>query len=64
MKLNINKLCYLTLHSVSIALAIFLSALLLLTDYTVLSYISLIVTYLLGIYLVKQIHRYPLWIQK
>lgn len=60
MKINWNKVCYLVLGSIAIALASILSALLLLTDYTVLTYISFFGTYLFGIYFMKTQRKYKL----
>lgn len=61
MKININYIIYMVLCCVAIALSCVLSSLLLLTDYTVLKYISLFVTFLEGIYLVKVRHKYQLY---
>ncbi len=64
MKLNYNKIIYLTLHSVAVGLLIILSCLLLFTNYVMYTYLSFFTTYALGILLIKKIHKYPLWIQK
>ena len=61
MKLNINYVIYMVLCSIAIALCCVLSSLLLLIDYTALKYISLFVTFFIGIYLVKICHKYQLY---
>lgn len=60
MKINWNKVCYLILGAVAIGLLCILSALLLFTQYKVLTYITLFGTYLFGIYFVKTQHKYKL----
>lgn len=64
MKLNINKCCFLTLCSVSIGLCIFLFAISLLTNYSLLQYAAIILAYVQSMIIVKSIHKYPLWIEK
>ena len=61
MKININFVIYIVLFGIAIALSCILSSLLLFTSYTALKYISLFFTFLLGIYLVKQFHKYKLY---
>lgn len=60
MKINWNKVCYLVLGSIAIALASILSTLLLLTDYIILTYISFFGTYLFGIYFIKTQKKFKL----
>lgn len=60
MKINWNKVCYLILGSIATALLSILSALLLFTQYTFLTYITLFITYLFGIYFIKTQHKYKL----
>lgn len=60
MKINWNKVCYLILGSIAIALLCILDGLLLFTHYTVLTYISLFGTYLFGIYFIKTEKKYEL----
>lgn len=64
MKLNINKFCYLMLLAVSIGLCIFLFAISLLTEYTLLQYASIILVFVQSMFVVKSIHKYPSWIEK
>ncbi len=61
MKINVNFVIYIVLFGIAIALSCILSSLLLFTSYTALKYISLFFTFLLGIYLVKQFHKYKLY---
>lgn len=61
MKINVNFVIYIVLFGIAIALSCILSSLLLFTSYTSLKYISLFFTFLLGIYLVKQFHKYKLY---
>lgn len=61
MKINTNYVIYMVLCCVAIGLSCVLSSLLLLTDYTALKYISLFVTFLEGMYLVKISHKYQLY---
>lgn len=61
MKLNVNKIVFMILIGIAIALSATLSALLLFTNYKVATYISLGVTYGLGIYFVKIRNKYPLY---
>lgn len=60
MKINYNKVCYLILGSIAIALLCILSSLLLLTDYTFLTYLSFGCTYLFGIYFIHTKNKYSL----
>lgn len=60
MKINKNKICFLILLGISIALTCILAGLLLFTNYTLLQYVSLILAFAQGIYAVKVIHKYPL----
>lgn len=61
MKLNINFLIYIILFGIALAFCCIISSLLLFTNYTIFKYLSLFITYILGIYLVKQIHKYKLY---
>ncbi len=61
MKLNINKIIFMILIGIAIGLSATLSALLLFTTYKIATYISLFITYGLGIYFVKVRHKYPLY---
>ena len=61
MKINVNFIIYIVLFGIAIALSCILSSLLLFTSYTALKYISLFFTFSLGIYLVKQFHKYKLY---
>ena len=61
MKINVNFVIYIVLFGIARALSCILSSLLLFTSYTSLKYISLFFTFLLGIYLVKQFHKYKLY---
>lgn len=60
MNINWNKVCYLILGSIAIALLCVLSSLLLFTHYTIFTYISLFSTYLFGIYFIKTQKKYKL----
>ncbi len=60
MKVNWNKVCYLILGSIALALLCILDGLLLLTHYTLLTYISLFSTYFFGIYFIKTKRKYKL----
>lgn len=60
MKINWNKMCYLILGSIALALLCILDSLLLFTHYKVLTYISLFSTYLFGIYFIKIQKKYKL----
>lgn len=64
MRLNINKCCFLTLCSISVGLCIFLFAISLLTEYSILQYGSIILVFAQSMLIVKSIHKYPLWIEK
>jgi len=64
MKINYNKVCYLILGSIALALLCVLSSLLLFTDYTFLKYLSLGCTYIFGIYFVHTKNKYSLFIKK
>lgn len=61
MKVNINFVIYIILFGIAIAMSCILSSLLLFTSYTALKYISMFLTFILGIYLVKQFHKYKLY---
>lgn len=60
MNLNYKKIGLMTLICIGIGLSCFLSAILLLTDYTLLKYVSLFLTYGLGIYLVNVRRKYSI----
>ena len=60
MKLNIRKVLLMTLMGIGIGLGSFASALSLLTQNKLLSYVLLTVTYLTGIYFVKVRNKYNL----
>lgn len=62
MRLNYNKLLYLTLHSTALALSILLSCLLLFLGETWITYLSFFLTYGLGILLIKKRAKYPLFV--
>ncbi len=64
MKLNLNKVCFLALTSGSIGITIFLFAISLLTEYIFLQYASIILVFIQSMYLVKSVHKYPLYIKK
>ena len=61
MKLNINKIIFMILVGIAIGLSATLSALLLFSKYILPTYISLFITYGLGIYFVKIRRKYPLY---
>lgn len=62
--LNINKIIYMTLICIGIALGAFASSLSLLTSNTIMSIGLLSLTYFLGIMLVNARRKYPLFIKK
>ncbi len=64
MKLNINKISYLLLCSIGIALGIFTSAVSLLTTYNIYSYAILFTTYYLVIKMAKAIRKYPIFTER
>ena len=64
MKLNLNKICFIFLLCFGIALGCYASALSLLTNNKVLQYTLLYITYFLGIYLVKTVRKYEIFIKK
>lgn len=61
MKVNINFVIYIILCGIALSLCCIFSSLLLFTSYTILKYLSLFITFILGIYIVKQIHKYELY---
>lgn len=64
MKINVNKLIFTTLCAVMIALTIVLFGLILITDYEILKYVTLTAVYIESLYLVKVVHKYPLYLNK
>jgi hypothetical protein len=64
MKLNINKLCFLILYAICIGLTIVLAGLLLITNYILLQYITVTFIYIEAIFIVKVVHKYPLYRKK
>lgn len=63
MKLNINKICFIFLLCLGIALGCFASAISLLTSDKVLQYLLLFLTYFQGVYLVKSVRKYKTFIK-
>lgn len=64
MKLNMNKCCFLIISAISIGLCISLFAISLVTTYSYIQYISITLAFIQSMYVVKTIHKYPLWIKK
>lgn len=64
MKINIKKVVLMILYGVAIALGAFASSIALLTDYEILKYVLLILTYLTGISFVRIRRKYPLFLHK
>lgn len=61
MKVNINFAIYIILCGIALSLCCVLSSLLLFTSYTIFKYLSLVITFVLGICFVKQFHKYELY---
>lgn len=64
MKLNINKIIYLVLCSVGIALGCFASALALIANIEWMTYLLLFITYFMGTKLITIKNKYPLYLKK
>lgn len=64
MKLNVNKILYITINSIGIALGCIASSLILILNNSIYSYIMLFITYLMGINLVNIRNKYPLLLKK
>ena len=64
MKINIKKVVLMILYGIAIGLGTFASSIALLTDYEVLKYFLLILTYLTGISFVRIRRKYPLFLHK
>lgn len=64
MKINIKKVILMVLYCIAIGLGAFASSISLLTNNKILEYTLLIITYLMGIMLVRVRRKYPLMIKK
>lgn len=64
MKINIKKIILIILYCIAIGLGAFASSIALLTNNKALEYTLLIITYLMGIMLVRIRRKYPLMIKK
>lgn len=64
MKINIKKVVLMILYGIAIGLGAFASSLALLTDYEILKYGLLFLTYLTGISFVRIRRKYPLLLHK
>ena len=64
MKINIKKIILIILYCIAIGRGAFASSIALLTNNKALEYTLLIITYLMGIMLVRVRRKYPLMIKK